>query len=176
MGSYLAADHPERVDRDITIGGIGSYITSAFPNEGLTRLVDFVENPARGNIVTWLESMVYDKSILTEELIELRFKAALEPVTMASSKKMYTRDARQAIAAKMKGSLAAQRLAFLGKIRSPTLIVWGCDDKVSPLDGALLPMRLVENAELRVFSNCGHWAMIESRDRIEGLALNFLTS
>jgi len=174
IGGHLAADHPERVDRYITIGGIGFNITSTFPNEGLTRLVDFIENPTRENLIAWLESMVFDKSILTEELIDLRFKAALEPVTMASSKKMYTRGALQAIAETMRGPAAAQRIAYLGRIKAPTLIAWGRDDKVSPLDGALLPMRLIANAELHVFPNCGHWAMIECKDRFERLALDFL--
>ncbi|HEY4545403.1 MAG TPA: alpha/beta fold hydrolase [Pedomonas sp.] len=176
VGGHLAADHPERVDRYITIGGIGFNITSTFPNEGLTRLVDFIENPTRENIVAWLESMVYDKSILTEDLVDMRFKAALDPITMASSKKMYTRSALQAIGEAMKGPAAAQRLAFLGKIQAPTLIAWGRDDKVSPLDGALLPMRLIANAELHVFPNCGHWAMIECKDRFERLAIDFLQS
>lgn len=174
VGGHLAADHPERVDRYITIGGIGFNITSTFPNEGLTRLVDFVEEPTRENIIAWLESMVFDKSIITDELIELRLAAALEPVTMASSKKMYTRSALQAIAETMRGPAAAGRLAYLGKIKAPTLITWGRDDKVSPLDGALLPMRLIDNAELHVFPNCGHWAMIECKERFERLALGFL--
>lgn len=176
VGGHLAADHPERVERYITIGGIGFNITSTFPNEGLTRLVDFIEKPTRENLVAWLESMVYDTSILTDELIDMRFKSALDPVTMATSKKMYTRSALKAIGESMKGPTAAQRLAFLGKIQAPTLIAWGRDDKVSPLDGALLPMRLIANAELHVFPNCGHWAMIECKDRFERLALDFLQS
>lgn len=174
VGGHLAASHPDRVMRYVTIGGIGFNITSTFPNEGLTRLVEFIENPTRENIVAWLESMVFDKSIITEELIEKRFREALDPVTMASSKKMYTRTALQFIAESMRGAGAAQRIEYLGRIKAPTLITWGRDDKVSPLDGALLPMRLIPNAELHVFPNCGHWAMIECKERFETLVLGFL--
>lgn len=174
VGGHLAASHPDRVLRYITIGGIGFNITSTFPNEGLTRLVDFIENPTRENIVAWLESMVFDKSIITPELIEMRYKAALEPVTMASSRKIYTRAALQFIAESMRGPNASERIDYLARIKAPTLITWGRDDKVSPLDGALLPMRLIPQAELHVFPNCGHWAMIECKDRFETLALGFL--
>lgn len=174
VGGHLAAAHPERVLRYVTIGGIGFNITSTFPNEGLTRLVDFIEQPTRENIVAWLHSMVFDTSIITDELIDMRYKAALAPVTMASSRKMYTRDALRFIADAIRGPDAAQRIDYLARIKAPTLIAWGRDDKVSPLDGALLPMRLVPHAELHVFPNCGHWAMIECKDRFEGVALDFL--
>ena len=174
VGGHLAAAHPDRVLRYITIGGVGFNITSTFPNEGLTRLVDFIENPTRDNIVAWLESMVFDKSIITDELIDIRYKAALEPVTMASSRKMYTRSALDFIAQTMTGPAVSQRIDYLGRIQAPTLITWGRDDKVSPLDGALLPMRVIPNAELHVFPRCGHWAMIECKERFETLALGFL--
>ncbi len=174
VGGHLAASHPDRVLRYITIGGIGFNITSTFPNEGLTRLVDFIEDPTRENIIAWLESMVYDKAIITDELIDMRYKAALEPVTMESSRKMYTRAALGFIAQSMSGPAVAQRIDYLGRIQAPTLIMWGRDDKVSPLDGALLPMRIIPNAELHVFPRCGHWTMIEHKDRFEALALDFL--
>ena len=174
VGGHLAAAHPDRVLRYITIGGVGFNITSTFPNEGLTRLVDFIENPTRDNIVAWLESMVFDKSIITDELIDIRYKAALEPVTMASSRKMYTRSALDFIAQTMTGPAVSQRIDYLGRIQAPPLITWGRDDKVSPLDGALLPMRVIPNAELHVFPRCGHWAMIECKERFETLALGFL--
>lgn len=174
VGGHMAAAFPARVGRYVTIGGIGFNLTSTFPNEGLTRLVDFVENPTRENIVAWLESMVFDRSIITEELIDMRYKAALDPVTMASSRKMYTRGALDFIAQARRSPGAMAALDYLTRIEAPTLIAWGRDDKVSPLDGALLPARLIPNAELHVFPNCGHWAMIECKERFETLVLGFL--
>jgi pimeloyl-ACP methyl ester carboxylesterase len=38
----------------------------------------------------------------------------------------------------------------------------------------LLPMRTIPNAELHVFPNCGHWAMIEAKDAFESTVLSFL--
>ncbi len=57
----------------------------------------------------------------------------------------------------------------------PTLLTWGRDDRVSPLDMALIPMRTIPNAELHVFPNCGHWAMIEAKEAFESTVLGFLT-
>jgi pimeloyl-ACP methyl ester carboxylesterase len=39
---------------------------------------------------------------------------------------------------------------------------------------ALVPMRTIPNAELHVFPNCGHWAMIEAKPAFEATVLAFL--
>jgi 4,5:9,10-diseco-3-hydroxy-5,9,17-trioxoandrosta-1(10),2-diene-4-oate hydrolase len=65
--------------------------------------------------------------------------------------------------------------ARLGEIEQPTLLTYGRDDRVTPLETALLPMRNIRNAELHVFPNCGHWAMQEKQQEFERLVLEFLT-
>lgn len=175
VGGFLAAFHGARVRRFVTIGGIGVNVTSTFPNEGISRLVEFVEDPTREKITAWLRSMVYDPAMVTEELIRERYEVATRPVTMATSRQLYSRAAIQAIADNMHGPDATQVFAHLPKIQVPTLITWGRDDKVSPLDGSLIPMRLIPNAELHVFPKCGHWAMIERKAEFESTVLAFLT-
>jgi pimeloyl-ACP methyl ester carboxylesterase len=59
-------------------------------------------------------------------------------------------------------------------VKSPTLLTWGRDDRVSPLDMALVPMRTIPKAELHVFPNCGHWTMIEQKEAFERTVLGFL--
>ena len=174
VGSHIAANHPERVDRFVTIGGIGMNIFSPFPGEGLNLLTEFTEDPTRERIEQWLRSMVFDQSMVTEELIESRFKQATEPVTLETSRKLYARASINAIAEVFRGENSVQRVAHLGKIQAPTLITWGRDDRVTPLDIALLPMRLIPNAELHVFPNCGHWNMIERKAEFESLVKAFL--
>jgi 2-hydroxy-6-oxonona-2,4-dienedioate hydrolase len=65
-------------------------------------------------------------------------------------------------------------LTMLRQIKAPTLLTWGRDDRVTPLDGALAPMRLIPKCELHVFPDCGHWCMIERKDEFESLVLSFL--
>ena len=67
-----------------------------------------------------------------------------------------------------------QPWAQMHKVKAPTLLTWGRDDRVSPLDMALIPMRTIANAELHVFPNCGHWAMIEAKEAFEQTVLGFL--
>ena len=63
---------------------------------------------------------------------------------------------------------------MLHKIRAKTLLTWGRDDRVSPVDMALLPMRTIPDVELHVFPNCGHWTMIEQKTAWESTVLGFL--
>ena len=175
VGSMIAAQQPARVDRFITIGGVGYGLFNAFPNEGINLLVNFIENPSRERLIQWLHSMVYDRSIVTEALIESRMKQALDPVTYETSKKMYSRAAMDGIAAMTEGPHAAATFAHLAAIQAPTLIAWGRDDRVSSMDRAFVAMRMIPNAELHVFPKCGHWAMIERKDDFESVALAFLT-
>ena len=167
--------HPGRIRRLVTIGGIGRNIFSPGPGEGIRLLQDFTENPTREALIRWLHSMVYDPAMVTEELIEERWAQATDPATLASARRMYGRAAFGAMMAAMANSDVPQQWAMMHKVRAKTLLTWGRDDRVSPLDMALIPMRTIPNAELHVFPNSGHWAMIEQKAAFERTVLAFLT-
>ena len=173
VGSYIASQHPERVDRFVTIGGIGLNIFSPFPAEGINLLTAFAEDPTRERLVEWLRSMVYDQSLVTEELIESRFKQATDPSTLATIRAMYTKEAIGAIT-EFRREHPAETLAHLSAIEAPTLVTWGRDDRVNPIDTGLVPIRVIPNGEFHVFPNCGHWVMIECKEAFESLVLSFL--
>lgn len=175
VGSHIAAQYPDLVSSFITIGGIGLNIFSAFPGEGLNLLSDFAENPSRESIEAWLRSMVYDQSLVTDELIEARFAQATDPKTLDTTRQLYSREALQNMSAFRK-LLGSKLVDHLSSIKAPTLITWGRDDRVSPMDIGLLPMRLVPNCEFHIFPDCGHWVMIECKRRFESLVYGFICS
>ena len=175
VATQVAAARPDRIHRLVTIGGIGRNIFSPGPGEGIKLLVEFTEEPTRERLVQWLHSMVYDPAVVTEELIEERWAQATDPETLASARRMYGRAAMEARNAAAARSDAPPYWAMLHKIQARTLITWGRDDRVSPMDMALLPMRTIPDVELHVFPNCGHWAMIEAKEAWEATVLAFLT-
>ncbi|MFD9430060.1 alpha/beta fold hydrolase [Streptomyces sp. NPDC060002] len=178
MGGFvavgLAVAHQDLFRRIVTIGGVGRNLLSPAPSEGLNLLVEFAENPSRENLVQWLRAMVHDPALLTEELIEERWASATEPSTLEASRRIYGRQAMAAV-------LAAQAQsdqpvwAALHKVTAPTLLTWGRDDRVTPLENALLPLRTIPKAELHVLPDCGHWAMIEQKAAWESAVVAFLT-
>ena len=88
---------------------------------------------------------------------------------------MYSRAAMEFGLAMQDKSEKRPLWADLHRIQAKTLITWGRDDRVSPIDMALLPMRTIPDVELHVFPNCGHWVMIEQRDAWERVVIDFLT-
>ncbi|MBA9007213.1 alpha/beta fold hydrolase [Thermomonospora cellulosilytica] len=175
VGVQWALAHPDRVRRLVTIGGIGPNVLSPAPGEGINLLMEFVEDPTRERLVQWLHSMVHDPSLVTEEMIEERWRQATDPDTLASSRRMYGRAAAAARAKMTAASDAPPYWAMLHKLRARTLITWGRDDRVSPVDMALLPMRTIPDVEVHIFPNCGHWVMIEQKEAWERTVLAFLT-
>jgi len=175
VATRTAIARPDQVRRLVTIGGMGRDLFSPGPAEGINLLVEFTEDPTRERLVQWLRSMVYDQSLITGELVEERWAQATEPDTLAAAKKMYGRGVIEAMAAAAARSDQPPYWAMLHKIRARTLITWGRDDRVSPLDMALVPMRTIPGAELHVFPDCGHWAMIEQKSAWESTVLAFLT-
>lgn len=168
----LAANHPERVSRLVTLGGVGVPFFSPLPPEGIVRLVEFVEDPTRERLHQWMRSMVFDPAVLTDDFVETRWAAASDPEALAAIRTMYSREMLEVLRPLMLGN--PETLGMLGRITAPTLLTWGRDDRVTPLDGAIAPLRLIPRCELHVFPDCGHWAMIERKAEFESVVLSFL--
>lgn len=179
MGGFIAtgfaAAFPERVEKLVTVGGAGASLFAPTPSEGIVRLSEFVEDPTRERLVDWLNSMVYDRALVTEEMIEERWAQAIAPATLASSRMMYGRAALERMAAEARAPEAMPAWMTLRSVQVPTLVTWGRDDRVSPLDMSLIPMRLLPKGEIHVFPNCGHWVMIERKEEFQAVVISFLT-
>jgi pimeloyl-ACP methyl ester carboxylesterase len=62
----------------------------------------------------------------------------------------------------------------LHRITAETLIVWGREDQIIPLECGEQYQRLLPNARLRVIDHCGHSPQIEKPDEFLGHVLEFL--
>lgn len=175
VGARFAIAHPDRVRRLVTVGGLGRNLLSPGPAEGIRLLQGFVEDPTRERLQQWLHSMVHDPAFVTREVVEQRWAQVSDPSTLASMRKMYSRAAFEAMEAFQAASPEPPYWAMLHRITAPTLMTWGRDDRVTPLDLAILPMRTIPHAELHVLPDCGHWAMIEQKAAWEATVLSFLT-
>ncbi len=175
VGVNVAIAQPQRVRRLVTVGGPGKALFSHGPSEGIKLLCEFTDNPTRERLIRWLHSMVYDPAVVTEDLIEERWRLATEPTTLEIARRMYSTKAFAATMAAARKATTPPYWSRLDKVQAPTLLTWGRDDRVSPLDMALLPMRDIPRAELHVLPDCGHWTMIEAREQWLSAVLAFLT-
>ncbi len=174
IGGQVAIAAPQRVGRLVTVGGITAPGLTAHPGEGIRLLAEFTDDPTRERLVTWLRSMVFDPALITDEMVEQRFAQATEPETLAFARRMYSGAAMAKAAQVAAQSDRPPYWSMWHRIQSPTLITWGRDDRVSPVDGVILPMRVIPDVQVHVFPNCGHWVMIEAKEAWERAVLAFL--
>ncbi|MGW0045056.1 alpha/beta fold hydrolase [Rhodococcus sp. NPDC003348] len=174
VGVNVAVKRPERVNKLVTIGGVGPNIFSQNPSEGTRLLQDFADGPRREKLVRWLECMVYDRAVITEERIEERWETSNDPESHKTLAAMYGSEAFEAQQQAMANSDAPPYWSMMGKVRCPTLLTWGRDDRQCPPDMPMIPMRLIPDAELHIFPKCGHWVMVEAKEAFERITLEFL--
>ena len=60
------------------------------------------------------------------------------------------------------------------KLRQRVLLIWGREDRVNPLDGALVALKQIPKVQLHVFGQCGHWAQLEKFDEFNKLTVDFV--
>ncbi|MGH3713160.1 MAG: 4,5:9,10-diseco-3-hydroxy-5,9,17-trioxoandrosta-1(10),2-diene-4-oate hydrolase [Micromonosporaceae bacterium] len=168
----FALRHGKRAGRLVLMapGGLNLSVFSPDPTEGIKQLYAFAAppGPSRDKLAAFLKTLVYDESLVTDELVEERFRVAADPAAltaMASMGRSFTRPETFE-----DGML--WREAY--RLRQRVLLVWGREDRANPLDGALVPLKLIPRAELHVFSRCGHWAQLERFDDFNRLVTGFL--
>ncbi|MFD6454185.1 MULTISPECIES: 4,5:9,10-diseco-3-hydroxy-5,9,17-trioxoandrosta-1(10),2-diene-4-oate hydrolase [unclassified Nocardia] len=165
----FALDHPTRAGKLVLMGpgGLSTNLFAPDPTEGVKLLSKFTYEPTRDNLEKFLRIMVFDQSLVTEELIDERFAFASTPESLAAMKAMGKSFAGADFE---KGML--WRDAY--KLRQPVLLIWGREDRVNPLDGALVATKVIPRVQLHVFGGCGHWAQLEKFDEFNRLTVDFL--
>jgi 4,5:9,10-diseco-3-hydroxy-5,9,17-trioxoandrosta-1(10),2-diene-4-oate hydrolase len=168
----LALNHPDRAGRLVLMapGGLGLNVFAPDPTEGIKKLYAFgaPPDPSKEKLADFLRTLVFDASMITDELVDERYQYAADPETLASMKAMGMSFMRPGAAEEA----MLWREAY--KLRQRVLLVWGREDRVNPLDGALAALKLIPRAQLHVFGGCGHWAMLEKFDEFNALTAQFL--
>lgn len=165
----LAMMHPERAARLVLMGpGGGAFnVLSPTPSEGFRALMEYYEGagPSLERMGRFLSMMVYDQTLVTEELVADRFERSIAPGAEENFRRTYG----------SMGGRTGQLWRELHTIPHKTLLTWGRDDRVLPLDSAFLLLKTMPDARLHVFPNCGHWAQLEKRAEFENLVCSFLS-
>lgn len=160
----IALDYPGRVNRVVAIGStpVAYSVFSPFPAEAVKLIGGYYggSGPSLEKMRTLLRTFVYDPKLVTDALVEERYRASIDPELIAVN--TGSRPVREDLT------------ADFPRIVAPTLLVWGLDDRAGPLDVGILMTRAMPNAEMHIFNHCGHWAQVEHRETFNALVLAFL--
>jgi len=168
----FALRYPERAGRLVLMGpgGLSLNVFAPDPTEGVKRLMEFAAppGPSREKLAAFLRTLVHDQRLVTDEMVDERFAAASDPEALAA---MASLGASFFDPASAEDGLLWREAP---RLRHEVLLIWGREDRVNPLDGALVALKLIRRAQLHVFGRCGHWAQLEKFDEFNRLAISFL--
>ena len=157
-----ALRYPERVGRLVLMGAAG---TKFKLTEGLDAVWGY--QPSIENMRKLLDLFAYDRSLVSDELAEVRYKASIRPGVQESFASMFPAPRQQWL-----DSLASSD-EELKSLSNETLIIHGREDRVVPLSSSLHLAEVIDRAQLHVFGRCGHWTQIEHTDRFNRLVVDF---
>ncbi len=167
----LALDTPHRVDKLVLMGPGGVGTTRGLPTAGLKSLLGYYggEGPSLDKLRTFIRTyLVFDGDAVPESLIESRYAASIDPDVVANPplqrpaslgtlwRMDFTRDRR------------------LSTLKTPTLVIWGRDDKVNKPSGAAMLAKRMPNADVLITAHTGHWVQWERADLFNAVTTAFL--
>ncbi|BBY02252.1 alpha/beta fold hydrolase [Mycobacterium seoulense] len=167
----LALDTPYRVNKLVLMGPGGVGTSRGLPSDGLRSLLAYYrgDGPSLDKLRTFIRSyLVHDGDAVPDSLIESRYQASIDPEVIANPPLQ-----------RPSGLRTLWRMDFtrdhrLGSLATPTLIVWGRDDKVNKPSGAAMLAERMPNADVLIAANTGHWVQWERAELFNAVTAAFL--
>ena len=162
----MANARPQAVRRIVLMGSMG--VAMALP-PGLDTVWGYTPGVEQMREVIGL--FAYDRRMITDDLIQLRYRASAHPPVRDSWQAMFPAPRQRWV-----DDLALSG-AELGSVRAPVLLVHGRDDRVVPWRASSAQLLdLLPDARLHVLSGCGHWTMIEQTAEFLAVVQPFLSA
>jgi 4,5:9,10-diseco-3-hydroxy-5,9,17-trioxoandrosta-1(10),2-diene-4-oate hydrolase len=170
----LALDSPHRVGKLVLMGpgGIGS--TRGVPTAGLRSLLSYYggDGPSRLKLESFIRTyLVYEGDSVPDEVIDLRYQASIDPEVIANPP---LRRPSGPLALRTLWRMDLTRDSRLKDLQTPTLVLWGKEDKVNRPAGGPMLLNTMPNAELVMTSHTGHWMQWERAELFNQLVTEFL--
>jgi pimeloyl-ACP methyl ester carboxylesterase len=160
----LAARCPERVHKMVLMGSAGL----EFPiTQGLRDV--WAYQPSTANMRKLMQTFAWNAGLVTDVIVESRYQASIRPGAQEKFARLFPEPRQNKLS-----SLATPE-DRLRQLRHPALVIHGREDKIVPVEIAYRFAQLLQNSEVHVFGECGHWTQIEKKDRFLDVVIPFLT-
>jgi len=161
----MAVNYPQLVDRMVLVNGGGFRSANEAPRAGApdwhARQISNAGTLAESR--EYLEKMYYNHSLITDQQVEsnliLRLRSA------------YTAESVQIANARGLGGVTEEEVRG---IKTPTLLVWGANDKLSPPVNADKLNAAITGSRKVLIDKAGHYPFIEHPDQFNQAVREFL--
>ena len=166
LGGWLAfqfaIDFPERLLGIVSMGTGGAKLTGALAGHSNPNLTE-------AGIRKTLELFVVDKSLVTDELVSLRYQSALNDTAS---------DRLAEVVAARDRDRTELPLDFdvLSRLDVPVLLIHGVQDVVIPVSRTWELLNVIPNAAVHIFSQCGHWSLVERAEEFNTVITQYLSA
>ncbi len=162
----LAVARPAAIRQIVLMGTMG--VAMALP-PGLATIWSY--RPSVEAMREVIGLFAYNRSLITDELVQMRYEASLNPPVRDSWAAMFPHPQQRWV-----DDLALSG-AELNAVSQPVLLVHGRDDRVVPWRSSSAPMvDLLPDCRLHLIGGCGHWTMIEKTAEFLGIVEPFLAA
>ena len=166
-------DHPGLVERLILVNsaGLGSDVSLPLRVASLPFFERVFFKPPLWVFKRFLRRLVYDPAVITPEFARMYYEIFFQPKAIHAFAEILRaictlRGARPGILEPIREGL--------GTIRTPTLVIWGRQDRILPSSQAFDAVARIPGARLRVFEHCGHMPNVEYPEEFNRIVLEFL--
>ncbi len=179
QGAYVAAkytlEHPDRVKKLFLIASAtiaGAMGIKPPDSEGMRVLRAY--DGSRDAMRRLLEAIVYDKSQITDELVEMRNNAANRPgapqarEVFEEGQKRLTQDPNM----RLKFDLTHT----LPKLQLPAMFIWGEDDNFAPPELGRQLEKVLPNIPFTYIAKAGHQVQNDQPEQVSRLMIDFFTA
>jgi 4,5:9,10-diseco-3-hydroxy-5,9,17-trioxoandrosta-1(10),2-diene-4-oate hydrolase len=172
----IALTFPERVNKLVLIGigGLGKEV--AFPARltSLPVVGELLNRPSSGAARFMMQQCVYDPTpyLNSSEFMDLVLRNMSSDILQFQTRTFRTMGNVFGIKSDFLRTIRDR----LSEIQSPTLIIWGKQDRAFPVSHGEVAMKGIPNAKLQIFDQCGHLPYLEYADEFNHSVLEFLSS
>ena len=153
MSWGVAADHPDKVKKLVLISSAG-YDLEKISNE----VARFLKIPLLERCFTRGLPLASSEGAAEKVFAD---HSKINPESVKNNNMLWNREGNIHAACAIVSCPHYPDTAMITKVQCPTLIIWGKQDKIVPVEHAARFKRDIKNSELLIFDPCGHCAMIE---------------
>jgi len=169
-----AINFPEKVDRLVLVdsGGVSKEMPLRYRLAALPILGEIMVEPTvKAGLRMGIKGTFYNPDLVTDEMVDMTYKY----LRMRGAKRAMLSIIRN-ITNLNGASPEAVVIDKLHLVNAPTLIIHGAQDKTVPVDEVENASKLIPEARLAVFEECGHVPHLEKPAEFNETVLAFLQS